>query len=367
MLGDANKIGGKAFKRYEDLLDELGWNFKSGEELNMINRGVRVVGLNENSYTPDKLKAMDSGELYTDPDTGATVDTYAGERQALNTAAEKLGIDPSNFISSAELYKAIERSTEGLYAVTGQYKNQWDPEEISGISDRGNHATVIYREVNGQLVPISEPNLFKYTKPKDPLIGGVVGDIIGSVPFLPEIGALVSGGNPYVYTALKTAQTAAQSGDLGDVLKSGGLAWLASDFIPKTLGPMIQTEIGSNSLVQALAESSPELANFIIKGGTNAAIASGMAAITGQDPLDAGLAALASSGVIKITEAGVDLSGIPEQFRPVVSRIIADVIVGRDPKNSLTSIASAFIKDEVKDFAKTAGKQQDAKGVEVKV
>lgn len=365
ILGDSNKIGGKAFKRHEDLLDELGWNFKSGEELNMINRGVRVLGLNENSYTPDKLKAMDSGEIYTDPETGATIDTYAGERQALITAAEKMGLDPSQFASSAELYKAIERGTEGLYMVTGQYKNQWDPEEIAGISDKGNHASVMYREVNGQLIPISDPNLFKYTKPKDPLIGGVVGDVLGSVPFLAEATLLIPGMQAY-YPAIKAAQTAAQSGDIGDVIKSGGLAWLSTQFIPKTLGPQIQTQIGSIPIVQELAKLSPELANFMIKGGTNAVIAGGMAKLTGQDPIEAGLAALASSGVLNITEAGVDLTGIPEQFKPVVSRIISDVVLGRDPKNSLMSVATAFLKDEAKDFVKTQGKQNEVKDIELK-
>lgn len=365
ILGDRNKIGGKAFKQHEDLLDELGWNFKSGEELNMINRGVRVLGLNEASYTPDKLKAMDSGEMYTDPETGTTIDTYSGERTALTKAASTLGLDPADYKSSTDLYNAIEQATEGLYMVTGQYKQQWDPDEIAGISDRGNHASVMYREVNGMLIPISDPNLFKYTKPKDPLIGGAVGDIIGSIPFLPEAVAMIPGMQAY-YPALKAIQTASQSGDFGDVVKSGGLAWLSSQFIPKTLGPEIQTQIGSFPLVQELAKLSPDLANFMIKGGANAIIAGGMAKLTGQDPIEAGLAALSATGVLNLTEAGVDLSGIPDQFKPIVSRIISDVILGRDPKNSLMSVATAFLKDEAKDFVKTKAKQDDAKDVELK-
>ena len=361
ILGDRNKIGGKAFKRYGDLLDELGWNFKSGEELNQINRGVRVVGLNETVYTPDRLKAMDSGELYTDPETGTVIDSYAGERQALTSAAKQIGIDPSKFESSAALYDAIEQATQDLYMVTGQYKNQWDPKEISGIEDRGNHATVLYREVNGMLIPIDDPNLFKYTKPKDPLIGGTIGEIIGSVPFLPEIAAITSGGNPWVYAISKATQTAAQSGDIGDVATSAGLAWLSSNFIPKTVGPYLETAIGSNTLVQSLAEFSPELANFLVKGGASAAIAGGVASALGQDPLEAGLAALAATGVFKLTESGIDMSSIPEQYRPVVARIITDVVLGRDTKNSLMSIAGTFMKDELQDFKNTSGKQQEVK------
>jgi len=366
LFGDSNKIGNKAINKNQDILDELGWNFKSKEDLNTAYRGVRVVGLNENVYTDANLKAMDKGETITTED-GTTLLEYGPERQALVTAAEKLGIDPSKYESSAKLYQAIEQATSNLYAVTGGYKNQWDPEQISGISDRGNHATVMYRKVGDSLIPVSTPNLFKYQKPDDPIIGGVVGDIIANTPFLPEAVALIPGMQTY-YPILKGIQTASRSGDIEDALTSGGLAWLTTNYIPKQLGPYISTEIAKVPFISDLSLVNDKLANFIVKGGTNAVISAGLAKITGQDPLEAGIAALAQSGVLTVTNQGVELaSGIPDQYKPIVSRIIADAILGRNPKNSLMSVAGAFVKNELSDFMKTKGKQNEVKDTEIKV
>lgn len=366
LFGDSNKVGNRAINRNQDILDELGWNFESKEDLNTMIRGVRVVGLNENVYTADALRAMDQGETYTDPNTGVTVNSYAPERDALVTAAEKLGIDPSKFESSAKLYQAIQQATDDVYVVTGTYKNQWDPEQISGISDKGNHATVMYRRVGDSLIPVSTPNLFKYQKPDDPIIGGAIGDIIANTPFLPEVVALIPGMQAY-YPILKGIQTASMSGDIEDALTSGGLAWLTTNYIPKELSPYISNQIADLPFVRELALTNDTLANFIVKGGTNAAISAGLAAITGQDPLEAGIAALAQSGVLTVTKEGIDLTNIPDQYKPIVSRIIAEVVLGRDPKNSLISVAGTFVKDELSDFMKTKGKQNDVKDTEIKV
>jgi len=48
-------------------------------------------------------------------------------------------------------------------------------------------------------------------------------EVIAAVPFLPEVIGLATQ-NPYVYGSLKSAQTAGQGGDVGDVLKTGLLA-----------------------------------------------------------------------------------------------------------------------------------------------
>lgn len=363
LFGDSNRASSSALQRNQDILDELGWNFSSNHDLNMGVRGVRVVGLNENTYTPAALELMDKGETITTED-GVNLLEYGPERQALVTAAEKLGIDPDKYETSASLYQAVENATSNLYAFTGGYKNQWDPTEISEIGDKGNHATVIYREINGMLVPISEPNLFKYEKPDDPIIGGAVGEILGGIPFLPQIGFIISGGNPAVSTALAALQTASRSGDIEDVLTNTGLAWLTNHYIPQTLGPYIQTEIATMPAISQLAQTNPELANFIVKGGSNAAISGGMALLSGRDPTDAALSSLVQSGVLTITNKGIDMTGIPDQYKSIVSRIIADTILGNDPKNSLTGIASAFIKDEFKDVGKKTGKTNEARSIE---
>lgn len=366
LFGNSNKIGNRAINKNQDILDELGWNFESKEDLNTAYRGVRVVGLNENVYTAANLKAMDTGETYTDPDTGQTVLSYGPERQALVTAAERLGIDPSKYESSAKLYQAIEQATDDIYVVTGTYKNQWDQDQISGIDDQGNHATVMYRKVGDSLIPISSPNLFKYQRPDDPIIGGAVGDMIANTPFLPELVALIPGMQVY-YPILKGIQTASRSGDVEDVLTDTGLAWLTTNYIPKTLSPELQGIISDIPAVRELSQISPELANFVVKGGTNAAISAGVATIAGSDPLDSALAALAQSGVLSVTNQGIELTNIPDQYKSIVSRIIADVVLGKDAKNSLSSIAGALVKDEINDVMNTKGKQNDVKDTEIKV
>jgi len=45
----------------------------------------------------------------------------------------------------------------------------------------------------------------------------------------------------------------------------------------------------------------------------------------------------------------------------------ADAILGRNPKNSLMSVAGAFVKDELNDFTKTKSKQNEVKDTEIKV
>lgn len=363
LFGDKDRFGASAVQRNQDVFDEFGWNLLSNHDLNMGIRGVSVVGLNKESYTPTALKEMDKGETITTED-GVTLLAYGPERAALEAAAEKLGLDPDKYDSSAALYKAVDNATSNLYAITGAYKGQWDPLEISEIGDKGNHATVLYREMNGMLVPVSQPNLFKYEKPDDPIIGGAIGEMIGGIPFLPQIGQLIGG--PGLAVALTALQTAARSGDVEDVFKNAGLAWLTTNYIPKTLGPYIQTEIATLPAVSQLANAGyDQLANFIIKGGTNAAISGGMAMLTGQNPTDAVTNALLQSGIFTVSNEGLKMTdAIPDQYKPLVANIVADTILGNDPKNSLTGIASTFIKDEFKDVGKKTGKTNEARSIE---
>jgi hypothetical protein len=144
----------------------------------------------------------------------------------------------------------------------------------------------------------------------------------------------------------------ALGGDLDDALKSAGLAYLTSSFIPKNITPNVQMALAQNSLVSSLAQSSPQLANFIIDGGTRAVISSGLAAITGQDPEKAALSALVQSGLGTMTKEGLNLTNIPEQYRGIVSNIISSTILGQDPKKSLIGAATGSIKKELSDFVK---------------
>lgn len=337
IIGNKGKIGGRAFKDDADLISQLGWNYKSKEGLNTIQTGPQVLGLDYRVFNPSTVKEMDKVELGPEE--------INPNRTLLEDAAKKVGIDPTEYKTASSLYQAIDQATEGLYRITGQF-GQWDPEKGSVPGGKENHASVMYREVNGQLVPISNPQFFKYTAPEKPLIGGFVGEVLGSVPFLPEIGAIVSGGNPAVYTALKAVQTASRSGDVGDVLTSAGLAYLSSSVIPQ-YSPVISTEIANLGPVRELANYSTDLANFVTKAGTNATISMGLASLLGKDPVEAGIAALISSGVLTATKAGVDMTNIPDEYKPIVSKIISGIITSKDKSGSLVNTAANFLKTQV--------------------
>lgn len=329
IIGDRNRIGSDAMR--SDLLDQLGWNFKSGEGLNLMQKGVRVVGLNEKQFTPDVLAAMDRGARQVDESTGVEYDPYQNQRELLGTAAERLGIDPAQYESSADLYGAVERATQGLYQVIGGYKNQWG-DTAANLDDRGNHANVIYRDVNGQLIPIAA-DLFKYERPKSSIIGGTVGEILGSVPFIPEIVGFATG-NPYVYAGLKGAQTASRPGaDFGDVAVSTALAY----YTP-TVAKEISSVIG-NFLPAEFVSNNPMLADYITKAGTNISMNLAISALRGQD-IDIGeliANTLAGSAIQVGAGEALKLTDFPPDMQRAISQVIARVAMGGDIQSAVTN------------------------------
>lgn len=329
LLGDRNKIGTDALS--SDLLNQLGWNFKSGEGLNFIQQGVRVVGLNEKFYTPETLAAMDANAKLIDPETGVEYSEYQNERNALNTAAERIGIDPTQYESATDLYNAVETATQDLYQVVGGYKNQWG-EEASALGDKGNHANVIYRDVNGQLIPIAA-DLFKYERPEDPIIGGVVGDILSKTPFLPEIVGFATG-NPAIYAGLKGAQTASRPGaDFGDVAVATALAYYtpqATKAISETIGSFLPTDF---------VTSNPMLSDYITKAGTNITLNLATSALRGQDIDIQSLITNTLTGSAIQVGAGeaLKLTDFPPEMQKAIAQIVARVAMGGDVQNAITN------------------------------
>lgn len=277
----------------------------------------------------------------------------------LQEAAQKVGINPANYKSAGDLFDAIEDKTKNLYQVVGRAID-WDPNaaknlgitQTSGGRGGVNQANVLYERIGDKLIPVTA-KAFEFHDPNTSR--GFFGDIatsVAKIPFAAEIATAASGGNPLVYAALKGAQTMALGGDLEDAFKSAGLAYLTSSFIPKNITPNVQMALAQNSLVSSLAQASPQLANFIIDGGTRAVISSGLAAITGQDPEKAALSALVQSGIGTLTTEGLSLANIPQEYRSIVSNILSTAVLGGDTKKSLTGAATGLIQKEFNDLVK---------------
>lgn len=363
---------------------EFGWMTNS-KYTETIARGPALYGVEFNNRNDiEKAIATEqgikNGTIIYDSESGTYYNTRTGERaevpksdnerkgyvpETANTlaklqeAAQKVGLNPASYKSAGDLFDALEKKTENFYQVVGRAIN-WDPKAAQNLgitqttSGRGgvNQVNAFYEKIGDKLIPI-QAKAFEFHDPNTSR--GFFGDIAGgiaSIPFVAEIASAATGGNPLVYAALKGAQTMALGGDLDDALKSAGLAYLTSSFIPKNITPNVQMALAQNSLVSSLAQSSPQLANFIIDGGTRAVISSGLAAITGQDPEKAALSALVQSGLGTMTKEGLNLTNIPEQYRGIVSNIISSTILGQDPKKSLIGAATGSIKKELSDFVK---------------
>jgi hypothetical protein len=403
LLGNKTYVGGNNYFGYgsgTERDDSLGWDLRS-KYAGYIANGAGVVGV---KATEDQINEFDriqkkinelGGERngyvtveQTDPETGrkfmsnvpvsdfftteVTEDggsnggenykLYQETMNALNQGAQQLGLNPASFGTPSSLFKAVDDKLQNTYIVTGR-ANNWDEDVanragITGVGQsRGgvNHAQVLYERVGDKLIPVKTLKTFNFDDPNT--TRGFFGDLaqgIASIPFVAEIAAYASGGNPAVYAALKGAQTLALGGDLEDAIKAGGMAYLASNYIPKVLGPDLQLKIAQTDLVSSLAQSNTALANFITKAGSNAILSSGIATLTGQDPVDAATRALISSGVFQTTKAGLDFTdAIPEQYKNVVANIISSSILGQDPTKSLTGMATNILSKELKDVIKT--------------
>jgi hypothetical protein len=390
------KLGGKNLVNPEIGGDsKLGWTTNS-KYTEAIRRGPAIYGV-EFSNRADIEKAIDieklyrDGELYQDYETGKFL-TYSGNEVVdvprsddtrreytpqfgntlakLQDAAKQVGLDPTRYESAGDLFDALQDKTKNFYQVTGRAID-WDPEVAKKLgitqttSGRGgvNQASVIYQKVDDKLIPM--PGLAKAFEFHDPNTSrGFIGDIaqdIARVPFVAEL-ALATPAAPY-YPLIKGAQTLALGGTPEQAFKAAGLAYLSQQFIPKYITPELQLSIAQNPIVANLAQSNPGLANFVIQSGSRAVISAGMAALIDRDPMQAALDSLASSGVVSLTNTGVEMSGIPKEYRSIVSNILTDAILGKDPKSSLTGAATNLIMNEFKEYKKDLINSNQIKGL----
>ena len=140
--------------------------------------------------------------------------------------------------------------------------------------------------------------------------GGVIGSAIrsfskavASVPLLPELALIASGGNPIVYASLKGAQTIGLGGSPSDVFKSTAAAYISADL---STNPYVQSVGGSIVGTQTLANLGFQPATIALVqnavGGAvvNAAYSGVMAGLTGGD-IEKSMLAGAVGGAIGAT------------------------------------------------------------------
>jgi hypothetical protein len=395
-LGDKNQV----IPHLGSDPNSFGWTTNS-KYTETIMRGPAIFGLEFNNRNDiEKAIATEqgikNGTIIYDSESGTYYNTRTGERSEvpksdnerkgydpyssntlvkLQEAAQKAGLNPSIYKSVGDLFDALEDKTKNIYQVVGRAID-WDPTaaknlgitQTSGGRGGVNQVNALYEKIGDKLIPLNA-KAFEFHDPNTSR--GFFGDLFGgiaSIPFVAEL-ALLNPATAVYYPVIKGAQTMALGGDLGDAIKAGGLAYLTTQFIPKEITPRLSTTLATNPLVQQLSTVDTRLANFVIDSGTRAVISSGLAAITGQDPDKAALNALITSGIGTMTNEGLSLTNIPEQYRGIVSNIISSTILGQDPKKSLTNVATGILKNELKDFAKenVVSDQDKPKTPEVKI
>lgn len=350
-------------------LQGIGWNVKGNQDYPGagVKRGIDALGIDSSLFNKDTLSRYDrvmadaakngfqqneNGYYLTgvgrDPEGGTypiyenpTVEIlYEGEGSSykditadvdkLKNVAKQLGI--TEYSSLSDLYDKVNNASKGLYFVAGQ-----TTDGRLNAPEGKNHAGVFYKEVGDKLIAVSEPQYFQYKKPKKSWFSKTFGSDIGgffegiaSLPFVAEIALIASGGNPYVYAAAKGAQVAAQPGsDLGDVLKTAGLAYLSAEVIPDLSSGMAE---GIASL-PGISDLPKGWSTFVSKAGTNAVIASGIAGITNQDMGDAFLNALSVSAIksagsglynaLEDSQFGKQIEDIKDEFTKTAERLIS--------------------------------------------
>jgi hypothetical protein len=115
---------------------------------------------------------------------------------------------------------------------------------------------------------------------------GIIGDLargltefVAGVPLLPEVVGFATG-NPALYSSLKAAQTAGKGGDLEDVIKAGGTAYLASAVLPGVVKDVLPAEVVA--IPGAVPAVSATTTSLLTGQPLGTAVQTGIAAGTGS-------------------------------------------------------------------------------------
>lgn len=303
---DATIINSFAHRSSDRKGIEVGGNLQGGS--GFVKRGAGVVGL---SMAPE-----------VDGDGNPTGRyTVTGN---INDAAKKAGIDIADykptykevpvldefgqpltervkengkFVTKPVTEKVVDKTVEQQVfdAVNDIYKDTYvigtvNPKNPKEKSENNFIYTAYRKTDDGKLVPVSAPTTYTGAinpdvyKKKGVFGGGWLGETvqgIASIPFIAEMtmlamNAAVPGSGTAAYPFLKAGQTAAYTTDFGDIAKTGGTAYLATQ-LPNVVAP----EIGG--ALEGIEGLSPQTTKFLTNLGTGATTAGGIAALQGAD------------------------------------------------------------------------------------
>jgi hypothetical protein len=329
-LGDKVSTTGVSRRKIEG----AGSDFLRGAS-SSIRTGAGIVGLNRVETA--------------DPETGAVTYEISGN---IKKAAEKAGLNLKDFkdtyktvetidpetgqpvqtqvidkTASEQLFDAINDKYDGVYMITAI--NPDNPKNHS----KDNYTATVYREVNGRLVPVQEPKTFKgyITLPEQKgLIGGTVGDMLSGVMSIPGIAeitmlamnAAVPGSGTAAYPYLKGAQTAQLSGDIGEGLKSGAMAYAGTQVVPQI----------SSNISGGISDLGGAFNNPIVNQAlTGATLSGGIAGLTGNSVKDAAIAGGIGGGIAgtintaypEVNTAVKDMFNVTDDQAKVLTNTIA--------------------------------------------
>ena len=271
-------------KKYAELEDNLA-------KLGQVKRVEDPEG--GYGYVAERVVQDEGGNSYiqAEPIERSTYDSYQDEKAKLNSAAEKLGVDPSQYTSFDDLYNAVQDKSKDLYAITGRTVG-WDPNvaQKAGIqtltADAGdmNHASVLYKREGDKLLAISDPKVFTandqrrsgfaaQVAPWAPLIaiatlplGGVGGALTQG------IGALAGTTMPAYLPAVINAaySTAMGGGDVNDftraLLTQGATDFMSKEFTSGLQG-LVQSGTISPDLAKELGRTGAGLVSTVAREG----------------------------------------------------------------------------------------------------
>jgi len=261
-------LGDEFYKKIDTAENELGWGTNSKYQ-GSIRTGVGLYGIEGSKSEIDRL--LDIGQkakadfaagkiiATQDPETGETrfaelIQTDEGPQystgaayQRFNTggeegsnamenfarwqditgklqnAAQNIGIDTRG-LTDKQVLDAINR-VDTRVAVTGRTQF-WDPNQAGiGGQEGPQHATVVYTQQNGKLIPVAPPQTFTFQDPNTSrgFFGGLAqfaGDLLSLPPISMALGAYLFGPGGLL------SSSSSGAGALGPAM--GGSAELAS-------------------------------------------------------------------------------------------------------------------------------------------
>jgi hypothetical protein len=245
-------LGNELSKSLDIERNELGWGTNS-KYLGKIYTGAGLYGIDmpraeldqllsvgdqaKRDFAAGKIQQMvdtDTNQIYyteTDPDKGfgnsvqrfATDETNAFENfnkwvdatNKLSNAAQSLGIDTRGMTDRQILDAVNARDTR--IAVTGRTQF-WDANQAGiGGTEGPQHATVVYTQQNGKLVPVASPKTFEFQDPNTnkgffgDLFENII-DVISIPPIAAALGAYAFGPGGLLSSAGEAAASAAGGG-----------------------------------------------------------------------------------------------------------------------------------------------------------